>query len=706
MDITGWFAAGKIHCFYIGLIILNLALPVIAQTSTELELSAIAEFSSVKLKQDKWHNVLPIGGADNNYFISTESGKLYHLDNELISTPPFLDLKNTLKKANIIALTAVVLDPSFNYRDRNGYNTFYTAHVEVPKQKGSINSPVTSNNSKKNSPLNELGYEAVIMRWQLHKSLHKEISIVNQHEVIRIPIHDKTEAINQLSFNPYTESWHDDFGLLYALLAKTNMTQKSDEALYSGVILRIKPERFGLQSYTIPVSNPFIKQADIRNEIIFMAGRKIINFDWVKKSTSPLLIQLENAEKNQFVQTTLGADWRNSFPSNALLTNNFHDKSSNKTIYYRGRELKNLWGQILQLNQEESGWKLQALTLNSASQLQTQATEKLSYHDITPANSTAAFSLHKNSNNELMLLEHNQQILYQINAVETVTSKVTPSKEIALENNSNAGFIAFIIILTVLLAAFWYFKHVSKKRQHFLYLQWSNFEINSATESLSLFKRHNKVVEKVIKISSLKSSDILLNDKVISVISANAEHYFSNAIEEQVFASFTKEHRIKMIDDKQRKIQLRLTDNNNIVYIFHLYFRVGNTRHTKLKYNTVINKVIDWNWLFSSVINAESTEKRKIRVKQTVEKPVSLSNAKIRKAAIIKPLKSELTDNNSDALSAGSSAAISNNDDTTSKDTELVAALDKLVEMKKQGYLNESEFNAAKAKILKSLANQ
>ena len=143
-----------------------------------------------------------------------------------------------------------------------------------------------------------------------------------------------------------------------------------------------------------------------------------------------------------------------------------------------------------------------------------------------------------------------------------------------------------------------------------------------------------------------------------------------------------------------------------MILMFCLYFRVGNIRHTKLKYNTVINKVIDWNWLFSSVINAESTEKRKIRVKQTAEKSASLSNAKTRQAAIIKPIKSELTDNNSDALSTGLSAETSNNDDTTSKDTELVAALDKLVEMKKQGYLNESEFNAAKAKILKNLANQ
>jgi hypothetical protein len=35
----------------------------------------------------------------------------------------------------------------------------------------------------------------------------------------------------------------------------------------------------------------------------------------------------------------------------------------------------------------------------------------------------------------------------------------------------------------------------------------------------------------------------------------------------------------------------------------------------------------------------------------------------------------------------------------------LVADLDKLVMLKKQGYLNEAEFNAAKAKILQNLVN-
>jgi hypothetical protein len=38
-------------------------------------------------------------------------------------------------------------------------------------------------------------------------------------------------------------------------------------------------------------------------------------------------------------------------------------------------------------------------------------------------------------------------------------------------------------------------------------------------------------------------------------------------------------------------------------------------------------------------------------------------------------------------------------------DTKLVLALDKLVIMKKQGYLNEREFTIAKTKILKNLAN-
>ena len=58
----------------------------------------------------------------------------------------------------------------------------------------------------------------------------------------------------------------------------------------------------------------------------------------------------------------------------------------------------------------------------------------------------------------------------------------------------------------------------------------------------------------------------------------------------------------------------------------------------------------------------------------------------------------------SDTFAQDSSHSI--NDDTIDVDTRLVAALDKLVMMKKQGYLDESEFNMAKTKILKDLANE
>lgn len=47
----------------------------------------------------------------------------------------------------------------------------------------------------------------------------------------------------------------------------------------------------------------------------------------------------------------------------------------------------------------------------------------------------------------------------------------------------------------------------------------------------------------------------------------------------------------------------------------------------------------------------------------------------------------------------------SDTSDTSDTNSALVADLDKLVMLKKQGYLNEAEFNAAKAKILQNLVN-
>jgi hypothetical protein len=711
MDMNNWLNTSKKHLTYLLLIIFSKCLYATEPAVTKLELTAIAALSSVELTQDKWLTALPVNGSDERYFLATENGKIYTLNNEHVSSSVLLDLKVALKNPSIIALTAIVLDPSFNYRDRTGYNTFYTAHVEPHNASNSSQvNKIIRDISDANMPGN-LPYNAVIMRWQLHKPLNQPAEIIAQHEVMRIAIHQEVEAIKQLSFNPYTESWHDDFGLLYALIAMTKTGSMSEEALYSGAILRIKPERFGVQNYTTPINNPFIKQVNIRNEIAFMAGREIINFNWTKKGSYSLLIQLLGSEKNQFIQAKLGDDWRQDLPSKpwqVSMTNNINN--DRQAILYHGRALKNLRGKILQLAKDGSDWQLQALSLKTPTQAQKLSTAQL--HHLSNTVESSNFSLHRNSNSELLLLEHNQQLLFAVKATKTPVGKTDLSGvpvNSKSTGTSNSAFIICIIMISTLAAYLWYRQTHVKRKQHFLYQQWTNFEVSSATGSLSLYKRHNDAIAHTIKISSLKSSELLLNDEIITIVSADVEQSFSNSLEDGLLTTFAKEHRLKMVDDKQRKIQLRLTDKDNVQYIFALYYRVGNIRHTKLKYNKVLEKVIDWNWFFSQFINTKNTSKRKIRIKPS---------AKIMSAKPDSATSLTQPPNQHQAKSALSNSHVPvesiktkhikqfEHNDSTNQDTELVSALDKLIEMKKQGYLSDMEFSAAKAKILKNLINE
>jgi hypothetical protein len=148
-----------------------------------------------------------------------------------------------------------------------------------------------------------------------------------------------------------------------------------------------------------------------------------------------------------------------------------------------------------------------------------------------------------------------------------------------------------------------------------LHKQWANFEVDLTTKSLSLYKRNSNVAEQVISISSITGSELLLNDEIISTITANSVQASSNDLEDEVLNFFAKEHRLKKLDEKQRNIQLCLTDDQGNRYLFCLYIRIGNIRYTKLTYQQVINKVIDWQWFFAQFICPEVTPKRKIKVK-------------------------------------------------------------------------------------------
>jgi len=708
MDNTSWLNMGKFYFICILMVALGQVGHAAEPTVSELELSAIANLDKAALKNDTWHTILPVPSDENQYFIATQAGKVYQLNNNEITQSAFFDLKVALNNPKIIALTAITLDPNFNYRDRDGYHSFYTAHIEASKK-----------GAPKLAPKNTefiVPYDAVVMRWQLTYLPNQTPKLSQQREVIRIAIQKTQEHIQQLSFNPYIEPWHEEFGLLF--IALTQSEALKSEALYAGSILRIIPKRHGLQSYTIPADNPFANVADIRNEIIFIAGQKTEHFDWIKKSTYSLLVQLNQQDNNVLVQAKIGDDWRDAIPQAQIKKRFSPSKSQPPALMYHGRELKTLWGKALHLQEIENVWQLQASTLSSSvnSEVEIQNTpHKLINHN---TNKQAQFSLHQKHDGELLLLEHNQQRLYAIKAPETVMNKaqVTDSTSIPQSNNSAFAFILFIIL--ILASSFWYLRKNTENKQNFLHEQWANFDVDPETQSLSLYKRHAQAVEQVISITSLIRSELLLNDVVISTISADSTQAFSNDLEDKVLTMFAKEHRLKMLDEKQRKIQVCLTDAHNTRYLFCLYFRVGNIRHTKLKYQQVINKVIDWQWFFAQYINSSTSTKRVIKVKLKREKtatstviPVTPSeqlNADIlednsTQSSQILPISSH---NPMDNDTPAQQEIPGNGGDSGDLDTKLVSALDKLVVMKKQGYLSESEFSTAKAKILKNLVNE
>ena len=691
-----WLNNIKVYGIFICLFLHSALSQAFDHPAINLELSTVADLESVALENDRWHAVLPVLGDEKQYFIATVAGKIYQLHDNEVTESAFFDLKTALNNPDIIALTAITLDPNFHYRDQEGFHTFYTAHTEASKKSAVKLSPKTN--------AIDVPFDAVVMRWKLTNLRSPMPKVSQKHEVMRVAIQHPQEHIQQLSFNPYIEPWHDDFGLLFISLAISEALKA--DALYAGTILRIKPEKYGLQSYITPANNPFTKIADIPNEIALITGRNIEHFDWIKKGFFSLLIQFNQQESTLLVEAKIGDDWRGALPQKRIKKRLPATKSKPKTLLYQGREIKTLWGKALRLQEIGNNWQLQPIALSSTASAEESVQDvphKLIKND---TNQQTKFSLHLRHNGELLLLEHNQQRLYTIKKPEINNNTTEATESSPPESNSNSAFTFIFFMMFILLSYFWYLRHNASKNQHFLHDEWANFDINLSTKSLELYKRHAKIVEKIVKISSIKRSELLLNGDVISIVSADENQAFSNEIETSTLAIFAKEHRLKMIDEKHRKIQLCLTDDNKKRYLICLYFRIGNIRHTKLKYSKVIDKAIDWQWLFAQHINPCSTSKRKILVKTLKAKPVQRQDSNVvpQVSTESKPEESliELEAIPDDALDKQTVNDEANNSHI---DAKLVAALDKLVALKKQGYLDENEFDTAKAKILKDLTN-
>ena len=276
-----------------------------------------------------------------------------------------------------------------------------------------------------------------------------------------------------------------------------------------------------------------------------------------------------------------------------------------------------------------------------------------------------------------------------------------------------------MLLLALMAAVAYYLLKVNKfSAKKIVSQQFSHIEISESQRQIGLYRRHESSAEIVIDVVDIVNSEIQLNEHRVSVINTITGHGFSNGKEQDLCAIFTKEHIDKMIDGKVRMINLQLTDKQNKHHIICLYLRKGSNRITKKGYFNVIDELVDWCWLVAKAINPEHTGTRAVKsVKKVSDKteasrivqnetPLHNQAAAIRPATHNEVKLAELpeitkvkvpiakTENEDEQVAVQKNSII---------DTELVNALEKLVNLKQQGYLTSEEFAKAKEKLLQSL---
>lgn len=627
---------------------------------------------------------------DNELLFTNSTGKVYRSQGQKIQPQPIIDFSQDLKKEQNIIFSAITLHPNFHLVDQTGSNVIYSAHIEpydTSKKSGRLTEEVIKGQHT---------HDAVIIEWQLSNINNNQVNISHKREVLRIAT-TSSNIITQLSFNPYLKPWSDDFGLLYIALKNNNEFKSSP--LYSGSILRINPKRFGLRNYTIPHANPFTKDPNIQDEVIILGAQDINQFTWSKQTKDQLIITHKYNGEHLISISSLGSDYLLMPPKSNLYKNN-NEKIYLSNIYYKGRELDTLWNTILLLSPKQQEWQLSSIKINNHSVDSQEPQVILNFNQTTfPVSShLSLFSAHKN---ELFVFDKTHSKIYKILTNTIAKNSVTDKKVITNEQQPSNKLFYFILFIVLMIASALLMKNkynqLFVKTKSMLRSNFARFEFNTTTHEIALFKRHESEVNKTIPIQDINSSEIILNDTVINQVKNSDELGFNEKIENILRINFEQEHRDKMVDDKIRKVTLKLTTTNAEEFLIFSYLREGNQRLTKEKYHTVIEQVIDWQWYVSSKINTKYTPNRVIQTKSPVTTKTVIAPSKA-----IKTTTQNLTN---DIPHKTTIKNASTKGSTGKVDTQLIDALNKLVLLKEQGYLNEDEFNLAKANLLEGLTN-
>lgn len=678
------------------------------------QLTKLAKLEHQLISHSKWQQFIVNPSNNHQYFVINESGQVYLIDGDEVNSKAVLDMSAFEQKAStLFKLTAIELHPNFSLRDQIGYGTFYTAHTE------SLNKNSQIKRLKAQDKKLQLHFDSVITEWKFSAANHQRVDVNTKREVLRIGVPDSSMVIKQMSFSPYVKSWNDNFGLLYVGLSG----KKKSQPLYSGVVLRINPAQFGLRNFTIPSDNPYLKNNLIHDAIYLLGGEHIEQFIWPEKNNEHILVSHQNDKKYLLSLSGGNNDWRNSDGKQAVFQSN---ESIDGILMYQGSNFPSLRSKLLILRKKEQHWFIDSLALNisgtkkSRDENKVQQQWKLISQQLSENSQTI---LSHNYDDEILLL--NKNVLFHLTTQPLLS-------DIPLEsNNVNASFesdmfnfrtitLAFSLIL-IILAIFYWLKRRPHSAKSIVRQQFASLELSESSEQIGLYRRHQRHAERVIDIVDIISSEIQLNEHSVATINSQLSHGFNSDKEQNLRTIFAAEKVEKMVDGKVRQISLRLTDKQNASYWICVYMRKGNNRMTKKPYTNVINELMDWCWFIGEQLNKDEAEERKLTIVQPVKaevipenshKPLHNQAAKVRQVVnavgstsqpiimnesssaenIVRPQLTEQADKESETAQKNHKI-----------DTELVNALDKLVSLKKQGFLTMDEFLKAKEELLKNL---
>ena len=690
-------------------------------------LQQIAQAPPATTDKNHWLQLFEQPGNSQFYYLANKLGQIYQLEQDNADNSSLLlDLSARYAKNSILALSAFTLHPNFALREKTGFGTFYTAHVEkVPdstKTKRLLDSNVTI----------PLAFDAVVTEWQFNSA--NKVDSSSQREVLRIAIATAKSGIRQLSFNPYSKSWHEDFNQLYVSLSQ--IEKLKEYPLYSGAILRIHPHKTATESYSVPHNNPYYANEKIEKSLYLFGAGQINQFIWPDIHATRLLIShqyhLNDTVRHWLSYSDGGEDWREQAPKEFLYQNKVM-LSANSLLVYRGQNAPALRNKLLLLTKNKQQWQLNSLSREVTSE-QINATQytkvlaaptrlpkpRIEWQFQQPALQASHLSLYGDNRGELLFFNEDTGAIYQLFQQE-ITLGSQRNQESAF-----GGITLFVVIMFVLLAGYIFYQiHIQQtSAKSLVRREYSNLQLNDDKLALNLFRRHQHEAETVIALIEIKQCQLLLGDLVIATINTTLGHGFNNQQEQAVREIFHTEQIAKMVDGKVRRMSLKINTNENNKYVICLYLRKGSDRITKKAYFEVVDDIIDWCWLIANEINSEQTGLRTLKPQNTAA-AITLAEHKSHddtslhaQAASIRPATHShaITGSGEPAQMAATNTAQENSEgitlpehqntsamETAKIETDLVNALEKLVKLQQQGFLTADEFAQAKAKLLDSL---